>query len=66
MTYCVSRNGTFGWEIRRFFTDSGKEMIVIQWGPLGWITVAPCEDVHFCYSHYECQAREEAEKWLEG
>lgn len=58
--YVVSRGGTFGIEDRRYHTLSGVEVVVIRWGPLGWLTPVPASDVITLASTFECDARKEA------
>jgi hypothetical protein len=60
MRYVVSINGTFGVEERRFITESGIEMVVIRWGPLGWRTPVPSSEIIHLKSAYESEARVEA------
>lgn len=51
MEYCVSKGGTFGRVSRRYFSEDGKELVLIAWGPKGWLTPVFYADVHFCHSH---------------
>jgi hypothetical protein len=62
--YVVSRGGTFGIAKRNYTTESGEDCVVIQWGPLGWITPVRARDCKQLASSYEREAREEAEAWL--
>ncbi len=64
MGYVVSRGGTFGTIRRRYTTEDGIPMCVIEWGPLGWLTCVRQVDCHRLVSPYEREARDEAEKWL--
>jgi len=63
--YVVSKGGTFGVVQREYLTDSGVRMIVIRWGPLGWITPVEKNACKNLASGYESEARKEAEEWLE-
>jgi len=61
MGYVVSNGGAFGVERRRYLTEDGIEMVVIEWGRSGWITPVPACEVHSLRSPYESEARREAE-----
>ena len=64
MAYVVSTGGTFGVVERIYRTESGEPMVVIRWGPLGWLTPVRGRDVRLLRSNYESEARTEAEEWL--
>jgi|GEM_PF-6833083 len=64
MGYVVSRAGTFGTEQRSYENADGVHMVVIRWGPLGWLTPVPYADVKRLRSSFESEARAEAEAWL--
>ena len=64
--YVVSKNGTFGVVKRTYTTESGEKMVVIQWGPLGWITPVSESECKQLKSPYESIARKEAEEWLDN
>lgn len=62
--YVVSRGGTFGVVHRTYHTEDGEPMVIIKWGPRGWITPVAEKDVKNLSSSYESEARKEAEEWL--
>lgn len=64
--YVVSRDGTFGVVTRTFDNLDGQKIVVIQWGPLRWVTTRYAEDVHALSSPYEAEARAEAKAWVEA
>lgn len=64
--YVVSKGGTFGVVQREYLTESGVWMIVIRWGPLGWITPVEKKACKSLISKYQKGARKEAEEWLEA
>jgi hypothetical protein len=66
MGYVVSRKGTFGVIDRRYVNLEGKQMVVIRWGPLDWLTPVALSDIHECKGSYEGPAREEARAWVEA
>jgi len=39
-------------------------MVIIRWGPLGWITPVKKKDCKPLASRYEAKALKEAEEWL--
>lgn len=63
--YVVSKGGTFGVLEREYITEDGVPMVVIRWGPLGWLTPVSKEKVrvlfHLCW---ESEARNEAVAWV--
>ena len=64
--YVVSRGGTFGTVVREWVSAlTGKEMLLIRWGPLRWVTPVNKEDVKQLASSYEAVAWQEAKAWLE-
>jgi hypothetical protein len=65
MRYVVSKGGTFGVVERYYTTEAGVRMLVISWGPQGWITPVPEDDCKQLRSRWEGEAREEAKAWLE-
>jgi len=62
--FIVSKGGTFGTVQRRYMTEEFVPMVVIEWGPLRWVTPVREADVKRLESPYESEAREEAEAWL--
>ena len=66
MGYVVSRKGTFGVIDRRYVSLEGKQMAVIRWGHLGWLTPVALSDIHECKGSYEGPAIEEARAWVEA
>jgi len=62
--YVVSKRGTFGVVQREYRTESGVDMVIIRWGPLGWITPVKKKDCKPLASRYEAKALKEAEEWL--
>ena len=62
--YVVSRGGTFGTVHRSYLNEAGRACILIQWGPLAWLTPAYESDCKQLRSSYESEARLEAEQWL--
>lgn len=63
--YVISRGGTFGVVSRRYVTEAGEPMVVIRWGPLGWLTPVREQDTRQLSSPYEAEAQQEARRWLE-
>ena len=64
--YVVSKGGAFGVVQREYTTESGVWMVVIRWGPLGWITPVEKMACKNLASRYEKEARKEAEEWLDA
>jgi hypothetical protein len=64
MGYVVSRYGTFGVEHRSYTNESGVRMVVIRWGPMGWLTPVLESEVHRLRCSFESEARAEAEAWF--
>ena len=62
--YVVSKGGIFGVVEREYLTESGVEMLVIRWGPLGWLTPVEKSSCKNLSSRYEAEARKEAGEWL--
>lgn len=62
--YVVSKDGTFGTAHRCYRNEDGEPMVVIRWGPLGWLTPCFHRDVLVLKSSYESEALKEAEEWL--
>ncbi len=58
--YVVTTRGTFGVVVRTYM-GSFEEVVIIRWGPLGWITAAPISDCRQLNSTNEAEARKEAE-----
>jgi hypothetical protein len=64
--YYVSKDGIFGTYVRSYVSDlTGEECIIVQWGPLNWITPVLKKEVHFLYNIDRLKAEDEAEKWLD-
>lgn len=65
--YVVTRGGTFGIVSRVYHSDLiNKDMALVTWGPLRWITPVLLSDVRPLKSRYESEARAEAEQWLKS
>lgn len=64
--YVVSRGGTFGVVHRRYHNEEGEPMVIIRWGPLGWLTPVFERDVKNLSSSFQSEARKEAEAWLDS
>lgn len=62
MSYVISRKGTFGVVTRSYVTDAGVRMAVVRWGPLGWLSPIPWDELYRCTSAYEAEARLEAKQ----
>jgi hypothetical protein len=62
--FVVSKGGTFGVVHRCYRNEDGEPMVVIRWGPLGWLTPCFQRDVLDLSSSFESEARKEAEEWL--
>ena len=64
MPYVISKGGTFGVTERLYATEDGEKMILIRWGPLGWLTPVRDRDCQVLKSSYEIEAAAEAREWL--
>jgi len=64
MPYVISKGGTFGVTERLYATEAGEKMILIRWGPLGWLTPVPDRECQVLKSRYESEAVPEALEWL--
>ncbi len=64
MSYVVSKGGTFGTIRRWYTTEAGVPMVVIEWGPLGWLTPVPESECKRLSSRWESEALAEARAWL--
>lgn len=63
--YVVTREcGLFGTVVREYIAGSGEPMVVIRWGPLGWITPVRARDCKRLSSRCWISARREAEEWI--
>ena len=62
--YVVSKGGTFGTVSRQYVTEDGVPMVVICWGPLGWITPVREDECKQLRSGYQSEAQAEAAAWL--
>jgi NAD kinase len=60
----VSKRGTFGTVKRWYTTEAGVPCVVIEWGPLGWLTPVEEADCKRLRSRFESEARAEAEEWI--
>ena len=64
--YVVSKAGTFGTPLRSVTSDlTGEEIVIVRWGPLGWVSPVPAQELYQCKSSYEAEARAEAEDWVQ-
>ena len=64
--YVVSKAGTFGTPLRSVSSDlTGEEIVIVRWGPLGWVSPVPAQELYQCKSSYEAEARAEAEDWVQ-
>lgn len=64
--YWVTKRGTFGTGKRFFTNDEGQTVVVIQWGPMQWLSAVQITDAHRLKSAHEHEARAEATLWLES
>lgn len=64
MPYVVSRGGTFGTIGRRYHGINDIPMILIEWGPLRWLTPVNADECKVLVSSYESEAKVEADTWL--
>ncbi len=63
--FACSKSGTFGKIIREYTSQTTQEsFVVIEWGPMRWVSPVLKQDVYFCKSGFEAEARAEAEAWV--
>jgi hypothetical protein len=62
--YVVSRGGILGVVKRQYLSEDGKEITLVQYGPLGWLAPFYSEELYQLNSVWETDARKEAELLL--
>ena len=63
--FACSKSGTFGKIVREYTSYlTNEKFVVIEWGPMRFFTPVLKQDVYFCKSGFEAEARAEAEAWF--